>query len=364
MILTPAPHPSWLTRIPGRLASGWVPEGSSPAQFTFQAPLSSGLPPCPIPAQCFRGCCLQPEAAPCEMAAVGGGRAQPEKTSIYKAPSSLLHPGGWGLGAGSHSSMGNPMGCPHWAKQDHRAQTSPRPGSAGPGEVRCRSPTVAGNQIKFFPDVRDSTVAIPTLGRIPRLPDGLGLSQGVRGPGIPTRAGVTHRAGNTEQQILNRPLCFLVNMATWASKRRSGAGLLQRTNNTARTDKHRTCSQSTATGCLGSRLVLHLIDRRYGGSQRRDLLKVTCCMSIIPTTLPPIVSLSLVSSDTHSDTDPSQPSSERGIANPIFQIEKLRPREVKSLPQSHKREHPRLQLTLGLHHYIQLPQFLALPPSE
>lgn len=52
------------------------------------------------------------EAAPCTMAAAGGGRAEPEKASIYKAPSSLLHPRVWSLGAGSHSSTGDPLGLP------------------------------------------------------------------------------------------------------------------------------------------------------------------------------------------------------------------------------------------------------------
>lgn len=106
---------------------------SSPAQVTFQAPVSSGLPPCPIPAK-GKGPVLQKlmpaesQAAPCKMAAAGGGRAKPEKASIYKAPGSLLHTGGWGLGTGSHSSMGHPLGLPPsgQAKRGHRPQTSPR----------------------------------------------------------------------------------------------------------------------------------------------------------------------------------------------------------------------------------------------
>lgn len=52
------------------------------------------------------------EAAPCKMAAAGGGRAEPEKASIYKAPRSLLHLRVWSLGAGSHSIMGDPVGLP------------------------------------------------------------------------------------------------------------------------------------------------------------------------------------------------------------------------------------------------------------
>lgn len=73
-------------------------------------------------------------------------------------------------------------------------------------------------------------------GRTPHLLDGLGLANELQAAGIPTKAGVTSRAGNPGQQtlsgapILNGMLRFLVNTGTWASKRRSGAGLLQRTN--------------------------------------------------------------------------------------------------------------------------------------
>lgn len=123
---------------------------------------------------------------------------------------------------------------------------------------------VAGNwQIRFFPDVGDSVVAIPTLGRVPHLPDGLGPSKGLWGPGIPTRAGDAHQAWNTEQKILtgtlilNRTQRFLVNMATWASKRLAGAGLLcggrtvfSRANNGTQGQRSRTCSQSTEMGQL------------------------------------------------------------------------------------------------------------------
>lgn len=132
------------------------------------------------------------------MAAAGGGRAEPEKASIYKAPSSLLHPGGWGLGAGSHSSMGDQWAWPHQAKRGHRAQVSPHRGPAGPGQVGCQGPRVTESQIRFFPDVPDNTAAISTLsGRSSHLPDGLGLSQGLWGLASPW--GLEHQAANPQR---------------------------------------------------------------------------------------------------------------------------------------------------------------------
>lgn len=59
-----------------------------------------------------------------------------------------------------------------------------------------------------------------------------GAGHGLWGPGISTRAGVTCGAWNIKQQILTGALIpketlhFLVNMATWASKRLSVAELL------------------------------------------------------------------------------------------------------------------------------------------
>lgn len=50
------------------------------------------------------------EAAPCKMAAAGGGRLEPEKASIYNAPSSLLHPGGRGPGCWLPRQYGRPSG--------------------------------------------------------------------------------------------------------------------------------------------------------------------------------------------------------------------------------------------------------------
>lgn len=50
------------------------------------------------------------EAAPCKMAAAGGGRLEREKASIYKAPSSLLRPGGRGPGHWLPCQYGRPSG--------------------------------------------------------------------------------------------------------------------------------------------------------------------------------------------------------------------------------------------------------------
>lgn len=100
-------------------------------------------PPCPMPAK-RKGPALQrlmpveSEAAPCKMGAAGGGRAEPEKASIYKAPSSLLHPGGWGLGTRSHSSMGHPLGLlppGNLRPQGPSLPTYPR--LCRPGQIRC-----------------------------------------------------------------------------------------------------------------------------------------------------------------------------------------------------------------------------------
>ena len=128
-------------------------------------------------------------------------------------------------------------------------------------------------------------VAIPTLGRIPYLLDEQGLANELQAASVPTRAGVPGRAWNMEQQtlsgaqVLNGTLCFLVNMGMWASKRLSGAGLLQRTNNQGK-DKQQNLFPERCDGpspkaaaTLGGRLVRPLIDRReHGGSE-------TCLMS-------------------------------------------------------------------------------------
>lgn len=110
----------------------------SPAQVTCQALLSSGCHPAPsLP----RGRAQASEAAPCKMAAAGGGRAGPEKASIYKAPSSLLHSGGGGLGAGSHSSMGEPVGLPTPRRKEATGTKLPHtPGSAGLARSGARAP--------------------------------------------------------------------------------------------------------------------------------------------------------------------------------------------------------------------------------
>lgn len=135
------------------------------------------------------------------MAAAGGGRAEPEKASIYKAPSSLLHPGGWGLGAGSHSSMTDQWAWPHQAKRGHRAQVSPHRGPASPGQVRCQGPTVAENQIRFFPDVPDNTAAISTLEGVPTYQTDWGcLSQGLWGLAS-HGAWNEHQAANPQRDI-------------------------------------------------------------------------------------------------------------------------------------------------------------------
>lgn len=197
---------------------------SSPAQVILQAPLSSGLPPHSTAAK-RKGLGLQrlmpaeSKATPCKMAAAGGGRAEPKKASIYKAPSSLPHPGGWGLRAGSHSSMGDSLGLPHQAKGGQ--------GSAGPGQVRRQGPTEGNWQIRFLPDVGDRVLAMPTTGRIPHLPEGLGLAKGLQGPGIPARAeGPGHLLG-LKQQTANSPWSTNPQRDTVLSSKHGHVGFLE-----------------------------------------------------------------------------------------------------------------------------------------
>lgn len=179
--------------------------------------------------------------------------------------------------------MGDQWAWPHQAKRGHRAQVSPRRGPAGPGQVRCQGPTVAENQIRFFPDVQ--------ITRLPyqRCLEGVPTYQTHWGCPRGSGAWQPHGAWNTKQQILIGTLGFLVNTATQASKRRAGAGLLRRS----------TAGTNTEAGCPGAvkhplkgRQVLHPIDRRArGGSRRSDLLKVTCCTSAVPAVLTATASL-------------------------------------------------------------------------
>lgn len=107
--------------------------------------------------------------------------------------------------------MGDQWAWPHQAKRGHRAQVSPRRGPAGPGQVRYQGPTVAENQIRFFPDVQITRLpyqrcleGVPTYQTHWGCPGGSGAWQ-------------PHGAWNTKQQILIGTLGFLVNTATQAS---------------------------------------------------------------------------------------------------------------------------------------------------
>lgn len=136
-------HASTLTSSPGQTGLGQVPGVSSPTQFTFQVPL---LWPATLPHSCPGEGPSASETNACSLSLLparwqqqGGGRAQPEKASIYKlpAPSSTLEAGAWALAptlvwVTQWASL-------HWAKQGRRAQGFPCPGSAGPGQVRCRA---------------------------------------------------------------------------------------------------------------------------------------------------------------------------------------------------------------------------------
>lgn len=172
--------------------------GFSPTRETFQAPLSSGLPPCPIPTKrkgaTLQGLmCTESEAAPCKMAAAGGGRAEPEKASIYKAPSSLLHPRAWSLGAGSHSSMGDPVGLPPPGEGRPQGPSPPPPPQAL--QALARSGARAPQQQETG---RSGSSQMWEIEWLPyqhwegsHLPDELRIPKGLQGPSIPTRAGVT-----------------------------------------------------------------------------------------------------------------------------------------------------------------------------
>lgn len=140
------------------------------------------------------------------MAAAGGGREEPEKASIYKAP----HPSST-LQAGSHSRMGEPIGLPLLGKA--RLQGSSLPAQEALqalGRSGARGPMVAENQqIRFSPDVGDRVAAMPIEGQVPPS-RGSGAIQGAGlGPGISTGAGIT--VGAMEQHSLLGTLSFLVN---------------------------------------------------------------------------------------------------------------------------------------------------------
>lgn len=241
-------HPSrlsWLTPLLDSLA--WAgPECplllSSQLRPSLRRP--APLPPAPIlPRPCegkgprFRSCSLQSTAAPCNMAAAGGGRAKPEKASIYKVPSSL-HPGGWA-----------------WALPPSLVRVPRGPGP--PGEGRPRGPQASRRRLRgswqarrgswqrkpdqFFPDVRDTRLLLqPGEDSPPAREAGC-----PRGSGPASPPGGSHLQGWEHQP--QGPLCFLVNMATWLPRDRLGSSREQTTGQGRTPDRTARPAQTSST---------------------------------------------------------------------------------------------------------------------